>query len=138
VLAALGCAQMEQLSDYVALKRRIAATYTEALADVPGITPPSQAPWAGSTFWLYTVLVDEAAYGMDSRALLRVFQSEGVQTRPLWHPLHRLPPFQDAYAYRIEVVDRLHRDALSLPCSVGLTAAQQARVIDLVRRFSHA
>jgi len=32
----------------------------------------------------------------------------------------------------MRVAERLHRDALSLPCSVGLTAAEQQKVIDSI------
>src|SRR6202167_138990 len=39
LLAAVGCAQMEQLPAYIAAKRRIAARYTEKLQNLPGIVP---------------------------------------------------------------------------------------------------
>lgn len=132
VLAAIGVAQMEQLDDCIASKRRTARLYSERLADVPGITPPRQADWAFSTFWLYTVLVDEARYGMGSRTLLRRLQDAGIQSRPLWHPIHSLPPYRDSQAYRVEVADRLYAQALSLPCSVGITDEQLERVIGLI------
>ena len=71
VLAAIGVAQMERLDEYVAVKRRIAAFYTDRLGGVPGISLMAEAPWAASTFWLFTVLVNAAKYGMGSRDLLR-------------------------------------------------------------------
>ena len=49
IQAAMGCAQMEQLSDFIAAKVAIAATYTQTLGDVPGITPMCEAPWASCT-----------------------------------------------------------------------------------------
>ncbi len=58
VLAAIGVAQMEKLDEYVAVKRRIAGFYSDRLGGVPGIRLMAEAPWAASTFWLYTVLVD--------------------------------------------------------------------------------
>jgi perosamine synthetase len=130
--AALGCAQMEQLDEYIAIKRRIAQQYQDAFQDTPGITPMPEAPWASSTFWLYTVLVDETEYGMDSRALLGKLNSAGIQSRPLWQPIH-LSPAHAGHAYECPVAENLYRRALSLPCSVGLTEAQQAKVIAAVR-----
>jgi len=129
VLAALGVAQMEQLADYVAAKRRIAAQYTARLAHVPGITTPQEAPWAFSTFWLYTVLVDAGRYGLDSRSLMRKLKAARIEARPFWHPIYRLRPYQGCPAYRIEVADRLYEQGLSLPCSVGLTTEQLERVL---------
>jgi perosamine synthetase len=130
--AAVGCAQLELLDGYVAAKRRIAAAYTDALRDVPGITPMRQAPWAESIFWMYTVLVDAAAYGMDSRALLRRLEGARIQTRPLWQPAHASPAHKGTQACQGAVADRLYRDGLSLPCSVNLTAEQMARVTDII------
>jgi perosamine synthetase len=133
VLAALGVAQLEQIDAYIATKRRIAARYREGLGEVPGLTLPTEADWAFHTFWLYTILVDEDAFGMDSRTLLRALGEHHIQARPLWHPIHSLPPHRDAQAYQIEVADWLYERALSIPCSVGLTESEQERVIATIR-----
>ena len=132
VQAAMGCAQMEQLDEYIAAKRHIAATYTEALSDLPGITLVPEATWAFSIFWMYTVLVDEAKYGMDSRMLMRHLGEAGIQARPLWEPLHRSSAHKDCRSYRIEITERIQKQALSLPSSVSLSATQQYRVIDTI------
>ncbi len=131
--AAVGAGQMENLDDYIRIKRDIAARYAKGLADVPGLTLPQEAPWAFSTFWLYTLLVDEARYGMDSRALQRALADRNIQTRPLWAPIHEQRPYRDCQAYRIETAPHIHRRALSLPCSVGLREDDQQRVIAAVR-----
>ena len=133
VLAALGVAQLEQVEDYIAAKWRIADAYDAAFRDVPGLTLMPDAPWASSVKWMYTILVDEDAYGMDSRALLKKLGEARIQTRPLWQPAHLSPAHVDAFAMPCPVAERLKRDALSLPCSVGLTEAQQQWVIDVVR-----
>ena len=132
IQAAVGCAQMEQLDDFIAAKLRIAKLYAKLLGKVPGITTMRQAPEASSTFWLYTVLVDETGYGSDSRALLRGLSDRGVQTRPLWQPLHRSPAHADCQAYACETADGLYRKGLSLPCSVRETDETIGRVADLV------
>lgn len=129
IQAAMGCAQLEQLETYIAAKRHIAATYAQVLQDVPGIRPMSEAEWATSVFWLYTILVDEKKYGLDSRGLLSKLKQAGVQTRPLWQPAHLNQPYQDCIAYRCEVAPALKRDALSLPCSVNLPDSDQSYVI---------
>lgn len=134
VQAALGCAQVEQLDEFIATKRRLAAAYTEAFADVPGITPMREARWARSIFWIYTVLVDEAAYGEDARALLRRLARHRIQARPLWQPMHRSAVYQNAQVYGGEVADELNARALSLPSSVGLSQTEMRAVIEVVRQ----
>jgi perosamine synthetase len=130
VLAALGCAQMELLDEYVAAKRRIAARYGEALSNLPGMTVMKEASWATASFWMYTVLIDEAGFGCSSRQLLAELQKRSIQTRPLWQPLHQSPAHAGMQFLETGVADRLYRDALSLPCSVGLQPEQQERVIE--------
>lgn len=135
IQAALGCAQMELLDDYIAAKLRIAATYTAELKDLPGLTPMRAASWAESTFWLYTILIDEKEQQQGSRQLMRYLGEHGIQARPLWQPLHQSPAYAGSQAYQCAVAEDLNRVALSLPCSTGLTEDDQARVIKAVRDF---
>jgi len=135
IQAAMGCAQLELLDNFIANKREIAATYTTALADVTGITPMPEADWAYSIFWMYTVLVNEKVYGIDSRAVLQQLASKGIQTRPLWLPLHRNQAHANSQAYYCDVAEQLNQNALSLPCSVGLKDGQLNSVIQNLKDF---
>ena len=132
VLAAIGVAQMEKLDDYIAIKRMIARAYGQGLADVPGISLMPQATWAESTFWMYTVLVDETVYGMGSRDLLGKLEGQRIQARPLWQPMHASPAHADLPPVHCPVADHLSRTALSLPCSVGITDKHIERVVQAI------
>jgi dTDP-4-amino-4,6-dideoxygalactose transaminase len=77
---------------------------------------------------MYSVLLDPRAWG-DVRVLITAANSAGIQLRPLWCPLHRQPAFAGRQTYRVEVADRLYDQGVSLPCSVGITAEQRARVV---------
>lgn len=131
--AALGLSQLEQLDAHVEAKRSIARRYADGLDDVGGLRTMSVAPWAASSFWLYTILVDAAAYGTDSRGLLRALGDRGIQSRPLWQPLHLSPAHAGAQVRGGEIAESIARQALSLPSSVGLAEADQSRVIDGLR-----
>lgn len=133
--AAMGIAQMEQLESFVAAKRSIAYRYQEALADIPGVITMPEAPWARSTFWLYTILIDQTKFGMDSRELANRLQSAGIQTRPLWQPLHLSKPHQGSPALGGSVAENLYRQSISLPCSVGLDLGQVDEIANLIRRL---
>ncbi len=132
VQAAIGCAQLERLDEYVLRKRRIAAVYSAAFDGVPGVTPMAQAPWADSNWWMYTVLFHSRRHGVDSRGVMRLLGEHGIQARPLWQPVHRSPAYGDLPYVSCPVADRLHAEAISLPCSVALSASDQARVIRTV------
>jgi perosamine synthetase len=128
IQAALGVAQVEQLEGFVASKRETARAYDEALAALGGAEPLGQAPWASSSFWMYSTLLDPAHYG-DVRQLMARANQTGIQLRRLFYPLHRQPAFAEHEAYRIEVADHLYARGVSLPCSVGITAEERGRVV---------
>lgn len=134
--AALGCAQIELLEHHVARKRRIAARYNRILSRIPGIHVMPQAPWARTTYWLYTILVDEAKYGMDARELGRQLLEHGIETRPLWEPMHLSKPHAGHQTLGGAVAERLCRQSLCLPCSVGFDLEHVERIAHHIRDWS--
>ena len=136
IQAAMGCAQLEVLGEYIRKKLAIASRYERALRGMPGITLMPQAPWAQSIFWLYTILVEETQFGQNARAILQELARKGIQSRPLWQPMHRSPVHRDCEAFHCETADWLHARALSLPCSVGLAESDQNYVIESLRSLA--
>jgi perosamine synthetase len=130
--AALGCAQLEQLDARIEARRRIAERYRSALATLPGVTVMPEAEWARSTFWLYTATFRPERGAPASRDLLRHLAEAGIQTRPLWQPLHRSPPFAGSRCLGGAVAEDLYATALSLPSSASLSVADQGRVIEVL------
>ncbi len=134
--AAMGCAQLEQLPAFIEKKKKIEAAYVAGLDDVPGLRMLAAAPWARSIFWMPTVLVDRIRYGCDSRELLKRLRLLGIQARPLWQPAHLNKPYIAVPRAGGEVAEKLHADALSLPCSTGFSDSQQTRVIAALNTLS--
>jgi perosamine synthetase len=136
IQAALGAAQLEQLEHFLEQKRQTAAHYAAALGSLGGVTPFGEAAWARSNAWMAAILLD-ARRCPDVRALIRDLNADGIQARPVWHPLHRQPPFRGARTGPIEVADRLWDRGVLLPCSVGITAEERQAVIEaLVARLT--
>ena len=132
--AALGVSQLERLNAYLEKKQAIAARYENGLGDLPGLTLFPHRAWARPSLWLYSVLLDQEKLGIGSRAMLKKLEEEGIQTRPLWRPLATMAPFAGMPRLGGAVADRLFRDGLSLPCSVGLSESDQFRVIEAFRK----
>ena len=86
---------------------------------------------------MYTVLVHARLSGVGSRRLLTGLAEAGIQTRPLWQPLHLSAAHRGAFAGDCSVAERLHRQALSLPCSVGLTSDAQTMVVSALTAACH-
>jgi perosamine synthetase len=138
IQAALGCAQLELLDEYIEIKRKLAVTYADELKNIDGIQLMEEASWAFSTFWLYTILVDETKYGLTSRELINYLSKHNVQSRPLWQPMHQSPVFSQISNDKCPIAEQLNQKAVSLPSSVGLSLEQQRKVINLIKQANHA
>ncbi len=133
--AAVGLAQLETIGERLRCKRAIAERYDAGLLTVPGIS--TRPRLEGDASWLYTIKVDPALYGWSSRGLLAMLADKGIETRPLWMPMHRLPMYERSECLGGGVVaDDLWRNCLSLPSGCGLTEEQQETVITAIRALA--
>ncbi|MCL4109642.1 UNVERIFIED_CONTAM: hypothetical protein GTU68_061899 [Idotea baltica] len=132
VLAAMGCAQLEQLDGFIQRKRSIAEWYREHLNDVPGIHLQCESTEAFSTCWLSTVEVDEDVFGMNRKELRHSLLNANIQSRPFWQPMHQSPVYGREFSVLNGVSDRLYSNCLSLPSSVTLTHSDVQRVCSAI------
>lgn len=117
--AALGCAQLEQLPNFLAAKRRLYESYRDAFANVPNVRLMGEPEGCRSNYWLQTLLLDESV--ADQRdALLQATNDAGLMTRPVWNLMHRLNPFQGCPHTPLPVAESLEGRVINLPSSAFL------------------
>jgi perosamine synthetase len=133
IQAAIGVAQLERLDSFVEAKRKLAATYTAGLQRIGGITPPPEASWAHNGFWLYSCLVGPG-FGLGRDEVMDRMARNGIETRPVFYPLHAMPPYRKYVqaGQEFPVSTRLSRNGVSLPSSVTITQEEQASVLDVL------
>lgn len=85
--AALGCAQMEKIDQYVALRRAHAGRYSERLKHVAGLRLPTERPWARNTYWMYGVVLGRD-FGATRDAVMAELARNGIETRAFFRPMH--------------------------------------------------
>lgn len=121
VQAAIGTAQLEQIDHLFSRKLALAARYIERLAGVPWLRLPTTRPDCVSSHWLFTISLDERAAGIGRDALIGELLSCGVESRPVFHPLDRMPPYRDLpRAASLDVSHAVAASGLSLPSSAKL------------------
>ena len=130
IQAALGVAQVENIEEFIQRKRDIARRYESGFALLEDMTLMSRQLGSEPVYWLYTVLLPQHFSSDLRKIFVSRLNAKGIQCRPLWHPLHSLPPYKDCYAYKIENVFDIYNRAVSLPCSVGLDNADQDDCIE--------
>ena len=115
IQSALGLAQLEKIDEFIQSKRRIATFYQRELGDVVRVCCEEE--WAFSTYWLCWVIMQ----GESRKQVLERLNAQGIQARPLFFPLHLLPPYRDCQTYRMERVEYLYGHGINIPSHVGLT-----------------
>lgn len=86
--AALGCAQMERLSDLLAAKRRLNRHYYNLFHGIEGVSVLTDLPGSEGNHWLNAVVMPNK---VQRDTLLTLSNDAGLQCRPAWRLMHRLP-----------------------------------------------
>ena len=113
--AALGCAQLEHIEEYVASKRETADAYKEFFKNVPDIEFFTEPENCRSNYWLNVVILNDKDAQQE---FLQFTNDNGVMTRPIWELMNRLPMFEhcqnDGLENTIYFADRV----VNIPSSV--------------------
>jgi dTDP-4-amino-4,6-dideoxygalactose transaminase len=125
LLAALGRAQLSRLPEMIARRREINSMYRQLLSAVDGITFMPIPDWSGWNGWLTCLLFDDP--GMPARVREHL-ENLGIESRPLWKPMHQQPVFRNRRNRLDGTSDRLYRHGLCLPSGSALTDVEIAEV----------
>lgn len=117
--AALGCAQLEQLPDFLVKKRALANRYRDAFKEVKGVSIFKEPGFAKSNYWLNVLLLNESS-AEERNNLLELTNSHGILTRPAWTLMHKLPMFNGCPRMDLSVVENLERRLINIPSSAVL------------------
>ncbi|HXJ43343.1 MAG TPA: aminotransferase class I/II-fold pyridoxal phosphate-dependent enzyme [Bryobacteraceae bacterium] len=121
VLAGIGRGQLEVLDQRVAQRRAIFDLYRDAFAETPGIHPMPEASYGRGNRWLSCFLIDEATFGCNRDELIAFLDAAGIETRPVWKPMHLQKLFEGCARYGGAVAADLFRRGICLPSSSSLT-----------------
>lgn len=111
--AALGCAQLESLKNFLKIKKNIANMYAEFFRG-KDFTFISEPEYAQSNYWLNSVLCpDENA----KNSLLEYSNNKGVNMRPVWRLMYKLPMFSQSIKGEMKNAEKIERLLVNLPSS---------------------
>ena len=139
--SAILCAQLERREQIIQTRRRIYEVYNRLLSAVPGVTLQPVAPWAELSPWMYACRVEPARFGGSRDQLIGYLADHEIETRPMFVPLHGLPPFREESNKRGEhlpVTDEISTTAIMLPTYNQLTEADQHRIVETIARAGEA
>ncbi|MDD4887704.1 MAG: DegT/DnrJ/EryC1/StrS family aminotransferase, partial [Thiomonas sp.] len=143
VLAGIGRGQLRVLDQRVQSRRAVFAQYRDALGAVPGLRWMAEPEGHQSSRWLSAFVLeseDREGHSAQARrdALLDFLERHNVEARPVWKPMHLQPLYAGSRYFSHtpgqDVSRALFEGGICLPSGSNMSAAQRARVCDLVAR----
>ncbi len=131
--AAVGRGQLRHIEKKVEKKRYLFNNYMEMLSDVDGISFMPELSGTRGNRWLTCIVVDREKTGCRPEDLRTALESENIESRPLWKPMHLQPVFKGCRSYGTNVCERLFESGLCLPSGTGLSEGEMTRVVDIIK-----
>lgn len=143
--AALGSAQMERADAIIAERRKIAARFDDAFADLEWLHTPVKPEGYEHGYQSYPCLFRPKPVKLESIKRINALRNawmdrllqNGISTRPATHAVHMLAYYREKYALAPENFPNAFAAndcSISLPLFHGMTEAEQDHVIAVVRQ----
>jgi perosamine synthetase len=117
--AALGLSQLEQLDVFLERKRALANTYLYNFKNVGDVHIVKEPAFARSNYWLNVLTLDHASL-QHRNIVLETCHDHGLQVRPVWRLLHKLPMYRNSPRMPLPMSETIEASAICLPSSVNL------------------
>jgi dTDP-4-amino-4,6-dideoxygalactose transaminase len=137
IVAGIGRGQMEVLDVRVAQRRSNNERYRNFFEGVQGITFQTE-PNADyfSNYWLTAILINPSLTGGITREDVRLaLDSENIESRPLWKPMHMQPVYEGTRFYGTGVCEQMFEEGLCLPSGSNLTDQDFDRIFEVLGRI---
>jgi dTDP-4-amino-4,6-dideoxygalactose transaminase len=130
ISAGIGRGQMEVLDKHIALRQDMNKFYQDLFQDIDGVTvQKEQSEDIVSNHWLSAIIVDPSKTGGITREDLRLaLETDNIESRPLWKPMHLQPLCEDFPYYGNKICETLFENGLCLPSGSNLTDNDRSRI----------
>lgn len=135
LLAAVGRGQLKQIEFFVNKRRQIFSNYANALSTIDGFNFMDEAEGCRSNRWLTTLSIDSNKLGITRDEIIENLESENIESRPVWKPMHLQPLYNSCEYVRNDNRDvsaELFEKGLCLPSGSSLKEKDQNRIIDFI------
>lgn len=130
--AAVGCAQLERVYEFVDKKRRIRDYYNSQLKDIEEVSLFPDADWAKSACWFSGVVLGRR---YKVKEICTALKEKDIEARTFWKPVHLQKPYKHAQRSNMPVSERIWEEILTLPSSTGITDEELAYVVTTLKNI---
>jgi perosamine synthetase len=114
--AALGCAQLSRLDDFLSAKRVLAKKYAEGFSSARSMQFVAEPHGTTSNYWLNTIRLNKPDLSLRDELLVAA-RASGYMCRPAWNLLHTLPMYESSPRAKLPVAQNLWQSLINIPSS---------------------
>ncbi|MGC2185398.1 MAG: DegT/DnrJ/EryC1/StrS family aminotransferase, partial [Terriglobales bacterium] len=137
---ALGLSQLKKLEANLARRTEIAARYTAAFTDLPGVIPPTVREHVKPAWHLYPIRADTTKLNTDRGQLFHALRSENIGVNVHYIPVYLHPYYRDQFGYKrgeCRVAEGAYEQLISLPMFHGMTEQDVEDVLSAVKKVTN-
>jgi perosamine synthetase len=133
IQAAIGLAQLENIDTQLNARRNLAKKYNELLKGLDStIELPYEADWATHSYWMYSIVLKKGTR-VNRDQLMSLLAEDGIETRPIFYPMHILPPYLEKNA-NYPVADQIAAHGINLPTHGALSDSDLMYICDALKK----
>ena len=137
IVCALGIQQLTKLDANLARRREIAARYTDAFQEIPGVIPPAVRPVVNPAWHLYPIRLDLEKLTAGRAEVFRALRAENIGVNVHYIPVHLHPYYRDRFGYaggEFPLAENAYGRLISLPMFHGMSDGDVEDVIEAVKK----
>ena len=132
IQAALGLAQLEQLEDFIEIKKHHYDFYKKEIQKIEGLRILNFKVKTRPNYWFYALYI-ESVYAFNRDQVIQYLASKKIQSRPVWGLISDQVPYKESQTYRIEKAKEYLERIVNIPCSSNLKIEDVRYVVGCLR-----
>jgi len=131
--AALGLAQLEQLNNFIKIKKHNYEIYKNAINHIKGLKILEFDNIINPNYWFYSLYINDD-YPLNRDQLIQYLAAHNIQARPIWGLICDQRPYIGSQTYKIENAKNYIEHVINIPCSSNLTEEDVRIVIECLKK----
>lgn len=134
IQAAVGCAQMERLNEFIDKKRNIRKYYNIELKEIKCIYNFPDVDWAESACWFSGIVLKQNNSLMVNDVCNKLKEKE-IEARVFWKPVHLQTPYLNVEQSEMIITNIVWNNIITLPCSTNISVKEMTYVVDVLKEI---
>ena len=130
--AAVGCAQLERVEEFLLKKKYSRNFYNQSFRQVEDVLLFPEVKWADSACWFSGLVLSDSC---KVKKLCEALKEKGIEAKAFWKPIHLQKPYLQAERSDMTISEKTWDRIITLPSSTGITETELEYVVSSVKEL---